>query len=86
MFGEIEDEHDSQELIEKQLSEGVFEFSARHEIDYLNETYHMNLPKEEAYETLGGLILHHNESIPAEGEKIEIKGFEVEIIKVSAWE
>jgi CBS domain containing-hemolysin-like protein len=56
LFGEIEDEHDKVVLIEDKLEEGCFLFSARHEIDYLNETYDLKLPESESYETLGVLL------------------------------
>jgi len=84
LFGEIEDEHDTQEFLEKKLSNTEFEFSARLEIDYLNEEYALDLPKSEAYETLGGLIIEHTENIPEEKECIDIEGFEVVILKMSS--
>ena len=84
LFGEIEDEHDSQELLEKQISETEFHFSARLEIDYLNEEYGLNIPKEEAYETLGGFIIEHTENIPEENEEIKIADFVIKILKVSS--
>jgi len=75
IFGEIEDEHDSQDLIEETLSENKYLFSARHEIDYLNEKYKLDFPESEQYETLGGLITHHYESIPEKDEVIVINPF-----------
>jgi len=84
LFGEIEDEHDSQELLEEQISETQFRFSARLEIDYLNEEYGLNIPKEEAYETLGGFIIEHTENIPDLNEEIKIENFVIKIIKVSS--
>lgn len=83
IFGEIEDEHDHEELIEKQLEDGSYIFSARLEIDYLNEEYDLNLPDSEDYETLAGLVIHENEDIPEEGETIEIKHYSITINKVS---
>lgn len=72
IFGEIEDEHDKEELIETQISPNEFEFSARLEIDYLNSKYLLNLPaNEEEYDTLGGLILYLHEDIPEEGQVLE---------------
>ncbi|MBT6376790.1 MAG: HlyC/CorC family transporter, partial [Flavobacterium sp.] len=62
LFGEIEDEHDVQELTDERITEIEFKFSARLEIDYLNEEYNLNIPKEEAYETLGGFIIDHTEN------------------------
>jgi CBS domain containing-hemolysin-like protein len=61
LFGEIEDEHDSSELLEEQINDKTFNFSGRLEVDYLNETYNLQLPEDEAYETLGGLIIYHTE-------------------------
>jgi CBS domain containing-hemolysin-like protein len=83
LFGEIEDEHDSQDFLEEKISDSEFQFSARLEVDYLNEEYNLNIPKSEAYETLGGFIIEHTENIPEEKEHIEIEGFEVEILKMS---
>ena len=84
LFGEIEDEHDSQEFLEEQLTENSFHFSARLEVDYLNESYDLNIPKEEAYETLGGFIINATENIPLQNEIVAIGNFEFEILKVSA--
>lgn len=75
LFGEIEDEHDKEKFIEQELSEGEYLFSARLEVEYLNETYHLEIPESEEYETLGGFIVLHNEEIPAQGEVIEIPPF-----------
>lgn len=82
IFGEIEDEHDHLNLKEEQLSANEYLFSGRLEVDYLNEKYSLNLPENEEYETLAGLILYYNEDIPAIGEKIEIEGLEFEIVSV----
>lgn len=83
LFGEIEDEHDSQEFLEEKIGDLKFNFSARLEVDYLNEEYDLNIPKSEAYETLGGFIIEHTENIPEENEIIDIEGFEVTILKIS---
>ena len=83
LFGEIEDEHDSVELLEEKLAEGEFKFSARLEVDYLNETYKLNLPENENYETLGGLIVNSTEEIPEQDEKVRIDNFLFTIIEVS---
>lgn len=84
LFGEIEDEHDVQELLEEQLSEFEFNFSARLEVDYLNEAYDLEIPKEDAYETLGGFIIDHTENIPEQDEELEILNFQIKILKVSS--
>jgi CBS domain containing-hemolysin-like protein len=72
LFGEIEDEHDQVALQEEILGEDHFLFSARHEIDYLNEVYKLDFPKHENYETLGGFIVKHAEHIPQVGDEISI--------------
>tara|TARA_Y100000385_G_scaffold291806_1_gene372565 strand:- start:791 stop:2080 length:1290 start_codon:yes stop_codon:yes gene_type:complete len=83
LFGEIEDEHDSVALIEEQLDECSFLFSARLEVDYLNETYKLQLPEHENYETLGGLIVHFTQEIPEQNQKIKIENFQFTIQEVS---
>jgi CBS domain containing-hemolysin-like protein len=84
LFGEIEDEHDQIALFEKQIDEGLFEFSARLEVDYINQNYDINLPENEFYETLGGLIVYLKEEIPAKGTLIEIENYQFEIKDVSS--
>ena len=84
LFGEIEDEHDSQELLEEKIDNTQYHFSARLEVDYLNEEYDLNIPKEEAYETLGGFIINHTEDIPNLNEEIHIENFTIKILKVSS--
>ncbi|PIZ06759.1 MAG: hemolysin, partial [Flavobacteriales bacterium CG_4_10_14_0_8_um_filter_32_5] len=83
IFGDIEDEHDIEELTEIQFEENKFQFSARLEIDYLNEKYMLNLPESDDYETLAGLIISVNESIPEKDDFIYYKDFVVKIDKVS---
>lgn len=84
LFGEIHDEHDHIALYEKQIKKGVFEFSARLEVDYINKNYNINLPENEFYETLGGMIVYFKEEIPAKGTKIEIEDYRLEIKEVSS--
>jgi CBS domain containing-hemolysin-like protein len=83
LFGEIEDEHDPVQLNEKVIGDNHYIFSARLEVDYLNETYKLNIPKSEQYETLGGYVVNFTEEIPAEGERIEIEQFVIKIIQSS---
>ena len=83
IFGEIEDEHDTSELIDKKINDNEYLFSARLEIDYLNEKYKLGLPEQDNYETLAGLIFFHHESIPELNQVITIERFEFKVIKVS---
>ena len=64
IFGDIEDEHDNEDWLEEQISENEYLFSARVDIDYINENYPINLPESEDYDTLGGLIIQKLERIP----------------------
>jgi CBS domain containing-hemolysin-like protein len=82
LFGEIVDEHDKVELLENKINDREFEFSARLEVDYLNEQYQLNLEVNEAYETLGGFIVYFNEDIPKENEIIEIQSLQFKMLKV----
>ena len=84
LFGEIEDEHDSIELIDQKINDTEYHFSSRLEIDYLNETYDLNFPKHEGYETLGGFILNFTENIPEQGSVLQIDHFQIKVIKVSS--
>ncbi|WP_432411809.1 hemolysin family protein [Rasiella sp. SM2506] len=83
LFGEIEDEHDSAGLTEEALGENHYKFSARHEVDYLNEVYKLDLPVSDSYETLGGMIVHVTEEIPQQGEVHEIEEYQITILEVS---
>ncbi|MBT8187361.1 MAG: HlyC/CorC family transporter [Croceitalea sp.] len=83
LFGEIEDEHDSTDLFEEEIAEGVFKFSARLEVDYINENYKLELPESEEYETLGGLITNETGQIPAQDEEIQVHDYRFTIIEVS---
>lgn len=83
IFGEIEDEHDSSALIEKQIDEDKYIFSGRLEIDYLNDRFSLNLPEKDDYETLAGLIFHFHESIPKLNQLIKMDPFEFKVLKVS---
>lgn len=84
LFGEIEDEHDSIAHFEKKHDEDTYEFSARLEMDYLNQKYDLGLPENEFYETLGGMIVFHTEDIPDKGAVIEIDAFSITVVKVSS--
>jgi putative hemolysin len=76
LFGEIEDEHDSdEELIEKELGERVFIFSARLDVEYLNQTYKLQIPEGDSYGTLGGFIVDFTKEIPQKGAEITIGSY-----------
>ena len=83
LFGEIEDEHDSIDLIEVKNDPKNYTFSARLEVDYINETYKLHLPENENYETLGGLIVNHTEEIPRQNDVVRIDAFKFTILEVS---
>ena len=84
LVGEIEDEHDSPKFLEKKISDSHYKFSARLEIDYLNEKFKLNLPINEQYETLGGFIISLNEKIPDKGDEIFHNNLKFKIIDVSS--
>jgi len=83
LFGEIQDEHDKLELLENKINKKEFQLSGRLEVDYINEKYQLNLPEEDAYETLGGLIVYHTGKIPELNEIIRIENYKFTILKVS---
>lgn len=80
IFGEINDEHDTPDYIEKVCADGEYIFSGRLEIDYLNDKYNLDLPTSDDYDTLAGLILSITESIPRPEEVFETEGFEFKIL------
>jgi CBS domain containing-hemolysin-like protein len=74
LFGEIEDEHDSDEqLIEQELEPGAYLFSTRLDVEYINQVYKLNIPESESYTTLGGYIVNFTNEIPQKGDKIQIE-------------
>ena len=82
IFGEIDDEHDKDPLTHEQISDKKYVFSARVEIDFINEKYRLNLPEKEEYETLGGLIIHFAETIPQKGASFLVDNYEVVVLEV----
>ncbi len=82
IFGEINDEHDSEDFIERQIADDEYIFSGRLEIDYLNEKYNLELPEGD-YETLSGFVVSNHEDIPEMDELIIIDGFQFKMISVS---
>lgn len=82
IFGEIQDEYDTEEFVEKQLAEDEFIFSGRLELDYLNEKYNLDFPTSDS-ETLSGYIISEHETIPKQKETIIINNFKFDILTVS---
>ena len=80
IFGEIEDEHDKQDMVEKQISEREFVFSCRLEVEYLNEKYGLNIVESDEYDTLAGYIIAEHGGIPTEGEVLRNERFSITII------
>ena len=76
LFGEIEDEHDlDEELIEQEIGDNEYLFSARLEVAYLNETYKLDIPENDSYGTLGGFIMDFTKDIPQKGEKMSVGNY-----------
>ena len=84
LFGEIEDEHDLVDHHEVKIDKGKYEFSARLEVNYINEKYGINLPCDEDYDTLGGLVVHNTEDIPKKNDLVELDHFIFTILEVSS--
>lgn len=83
IFGEIQDEYDTEEFLEKQLAEGEFIFSGRLELDYLTEKFNLEFMDESDSETLSGYIVEHHETIPKANDRIIIDNYEFEILNVN---
>jgi CBS domain containing-hemolysin-like protein len=84
IVGDIEDEHDTNDLVEKITGPNEFMFSGRIEIDYLNEKYNLSLPEEDDYETLAGMILFYHGSIPGANDVIRINNLVIKVLKVTS--
>jgi putative hemolysin len=82
LFGEIQDEYDTEEFVEKQISENEYIFSGRLELDYLEEKYGFDFPKNDS-ETLSGYIINYHETIPRQKERIIVDDYEFDIVSVS---
>lgn len=83
IFGDIEDEHDSDKYIAKRTDDGDYVLSARLEIDKINEMFDLGLPESDDYMTLGGLILHDYQSFPKLNEIVKIGSYDIKILKAS---
>ena len=84
IFGDFDDEHDTEDLVEEQLGDNVFRFSGRHDIYYLNEEYGIGLPESDDYGTLAGFIITNHQSIPEVGQEIRINHFDFSIDRMNA--
>ncbi|MDE5928985.1 MAG: hemolysin, partial [Muribaculaceae bacterium] len=84
IFGDIEDEHDRTGLVSREIADGVWEFSGRCEIADINEQFHLDLPEDDAYQTIAGLILHTTGTIPEEGSATELPPYRLDIVRKSA--
>lgn len=84
IFGDIQDEHDKAAPTARDLGDGIYEFSGRCEIADLNDTYHLDIPEEDDYQTLAGYILHNTGAIPEKGETITLGNLSIEVLRKSA--
>lgn len=84
IFGDIKDEHDSNNLMAKTIAPGVFEIAGRCEIADLNENFHLDIPEEDDYQTLAGFVLHSTGTIPEQGETVMLGDLKIDILKKSA--
>lgn len=83
IFGEIEDEHDTPELIEKRISDREYVFSCRLEVEYLNDKYGLNIAESDEYDTLAGYIISRYEELPSAGEVMEFDGMRIKILRTT---
>ena len=83
IFGEIEDEHDKQDMVEKRISEREFVFSCRLEVEYLNEKYGLDIPESDEYDTLAGYIISRYEELPTAGTVMEFDGLRIKIMNTT---
>ncbi|MCF8464462.1 MAG: hemolysin family protein [Flavobacteriales bacterium] len=84
IFGDIEDEHDVEDLVEEKISNNQFRLSARLEIAYINQEFNLDLPESDNYGTLAGFIIEHHQSIPAVDEVIRVDDFEFTVTRVDS--
>ena len=83
IFGEIEDEHDKQDMVEKRISDREFVFSCRLEVEYLNEKYDVNIPESDEYDTLAGYIISRYEELPTAGTVMDFDGLRIKILSTT---
>ncbi len=83
IFGDIQDEHDKNRITAREIEPGVYEFSGRTEIEYINDVFHLDIPEKDEYQTLAGYILNSTGSIPSQGDIISLPPLSMEILKKS---
>lgn len=83
LFGDIEDEHDQEKFLEIKLEDNSYLFSSRLEVEYLNETYNLEIPESDSYSTLSGYIVGNTEEIPLQGDEIVIGQYQFTIVQAS---
>ena len=83
IFGEIEDEHDKQDMVEKRISDREFVFSCRLEVEYLNDKYDVNIPESDEYDTLAGYIISRYEELPTAGTVMDFDGLRIKILSTT---
>jgi CBS domain containing-hemolysin-like protein len=83
IFGEIEDEHDVEDMVEKQLSETEYVLSCRLEVEYLNEKYGLNIAESDEYDTLAGYIIYRYKELPTAGTQMEFDGLKIKILRTT---
>lgn len=81
IFGDIQDEHDKSGITAREVSPGVYEFSGRSEIEHINDTFHLDIPEDDEYQTLAGYILHSTGTIPSQGDIVELGDLTMEIVR-----
>ena len=80
IFGDIEDEHDKQDMVEKRISDREYVFSCRLEVEYINEKYNLSIPEDDEYDTLAGYIISRYEELPTAGTVMEFDGLRIKIL------
>ena len=83
IFGDIEDEHDKQDLVEKQVGENEYVFSCRLDVEYLNERYSLDIEESEEYDTLAGYIIYNYGGLPVAGEIVTVENLRIKILRTT---
>ena len=83
IFGDIEDEHDKPEMVEKQVGENEYVFSCRLEVEYLNEKYSLDIEESEEYDTLAGYIIYNYGGLPVAGEIVSVDNLRIKILRTT---